>query len=118
MKRILYVESEEDISDAIQYFLKKEGYSVHTARSLSTMGSYMSSFDYDLIILDSDPEDGCGFKAFREISPKTDSCFIMTGLHHLSGFELDELKKMGLCKYFVKPFEHKNFIDSVRKYVR
>ncbi|MCI9298311.1 MAG: response regulator transcription factor [Lachnospiraceae bacterium] len=62
MSRILLVEDDVSLVDALRYALQKSGYETETARSASEAKERMEHTAYDLLLLDVALPDGTGFE--------------------------------------------------------
>ena len=65
--RILVVEDDRLLNNALCYNLNTAGYAVDSALTKSAAGSFLTKQDYDLIVLDVNLPDGNGFDFCREV---------------------------------------------------
>ena len=102
--RILVVEDDRLLNNALCYNLNTAGYAVDSALTKSAAGSFLTKQDYDLIVLDVNLPDGNGFDFCREVKerrPNTAIIFLTA-----NDMESDMLKgyELGAEDYVTKPF--------------
>ena len=68
--RILVVEDDRLLNNALCYNLNTAGYAVDSALTKSAAGSFLTKQDYDLIVLDVNLPDGNGFDFCREVKER------------------------------------------------
>lgn len=66
MSRLLLLEDDLSLIDGLTYSLKKYGFEIAVARTVSEADSLWSSGSYDLLILDVSLPDGSGFDVCKK----------------------------------------------------
>lgn len=104
MAKILIVEDERSIRQALRFELEDQGYEVGDAADYSEALSAMRAFDYDLIISDIYLNNGDGVQLIRNAcDDKKDVPFI--GMTAFPGSDLAQKAKLILKdRFFEKPF--------------
>ena len=117
MKKILYVEDDEDTAEAVKIILDREGYDINLAKSgkdaLLKVVTKKDSFD--LIMLDIMLPDMNGWqilKKFQDAKIKTN--FIMLSSVPLSSVGRERLRILGVQDYIMKPFERDDLVERVK----
>ena len=102
--KILIIEDELDLQDAIKSSLEKENYIVETASNFELAFQKIAVYEYDCILLDIMLPDGSGMDLLKELqkSDKAENVIIISAKDSLddklSGLEL------GADDYLTKPF--------------
>ena len=102
--RILVVEDDRLLNNALCYNLNTAGYTVDSVLTKSAAGSFLTKQDYDLIVLDVNLPDGNGFDFCREVKERRpDTAIIFLTANDM---ESDMLKgyELGADDYVTKPF--------------
>lgn len=117
MKKILIVDDESVIADAIGFALTKEGYDVETAYDGLTGVKKAKEFKPDIIILDVMMPIMDGFEVIGSIENRNNMGIIM--LTARGGIE-DRIKglEMGADDYITKPFDIREIIARVNSLYR
>lgn len=116
-KHILVVDDDNQITDFLQRFLSKQGYTIATAGSATQMGLLMEHRDFDLLILDVGLPDIDGFQVTRELRRTSALPIIMLTVRDevydkIIGLEL------GADDYIAKPFEPRELLARIRAVLR
>lgn len=110
-KKILVVEDEYSINDAITFALRKEGYDVRSVFNGKDALERFSEFKPDLVLLDLMLPDIDGFDICKEVS-KNSYVIMLTArgeiIDKILGLEL------GADDYIVKPFEIKEVLVRIK----
>jgi len=115
MKKILYVEDNEDTANVVKLILKGAGYEVETADN-GKDGIKIAEKGFDLILLDIMLPDMSGWDIFAKLKPNSKNTkFAFLSAIPVSSERLDELKKSGVSDYITKPFTKSSLISSVDK---
>lgn len=115
MSRILVVEDEPAIADAVEYALSTEGMTVVRAATLHAAQQHLSAAD--LVVLDVSLPDGSGFDFCRELRKNSTVPVIFltsraSEVDRVVGLEL------GADDYVVKPFSPRELSARVRAILR
>ncbi len=113
MAKILIVEDERSIRQALRFELEDQGYEVGDASDYSEALSAMRAFDYDLVISDIYLNNGDGVQLIRNAQEeKKDIPFI--GMTAFPSSELAQKAKLILKdRFFEKPFLASAIKDKV-----
>ena len=116
MAKLLIIEDEKDIVQALEYNLKKEGYSVSKAYDGIQGLKLIKDLSPDLIILDLMLPGVDGLEICRQIKkdPKTENLPVI--MLTAKGAEADKVVglEVGADDYIVKPFSMRELIARVR----
>jgi len=112
--KLLLLEDDQILSETLQLFLTREGYSVDVALSMEEAENLTYENRYDLYLLDINLPSGSGLellKNLRHAEDNTPAIFItaLTDMHSLSqGFALDAID------YIKKPFEPEELLIRLK----
>jgi len=112
-KRILIIDDDPAVSDAISKLLGHYGYKVTVAPTLRE-GREQCKIDHDLIVLDVMLPDGSGLELFKQLkkSGTKSKVFILTGNTKPSVDR--EINNLGPAQLFRKPFNFLEILQSIR----
>lgn len=112
--RILLVEDENKLADALEYILKKESYLVDIARDGLTAADFASTGIYDIIILDRMLPGKDGLALLNEIRNQgiTSSVIFLTARDTIE--DRAEGLDAGADDYLVKPFANRELLARIR----
>ena len=105
MRRVLVVDDDEDLLFIIAEYLNMNGIECHIATSASRARKLLAHRDYDMILSDLQMPGESGLELVRFVSmrrPKT-PFILMSG--NLDARTRREALRMGICRFFEKPFE-------------
>lgn len=115
-RRVLLIEDEPNIIEAISYILTKDGWTVHTHSDGETAMDKVSQGRPDLIILDVMLPGRSGYDILRDLraSPETTDLPVMmlTARGHAKDREMAE--QLGATRFMTKPFSNSEVLESVR----
>jgi DNA-binding response OmpR family regulator len=116
MKRILYVESDEDTGHAVRQILSSSGFSIDVVQTLSEAMLYSSRY-YDLILINAVLPDTDPITVFRNLKVSTGNTptFALTGILPLSSGEIAQMKHEGIADYIQKPFTRADLLSRLGK---
>jgi two-component system response regulator RegX3 len=116
MKRILYVEDNEDTTTAVKFLLEKAGYFVEIAMC-GKDALLMAKEHFDLFLLDIMLPDMSGWDIFEKLKKKDHAKFAFLSAIPVSNERMQELKKAGVSDYITKPFEKEDLIKRIKKII-
>jgi DNA-binding response OmpR family regulator len=116
MKKILYIEDNQDTADAVKMMLKNAGYDIITANS-GKQGLSLNQ-DFDLYLLDIMLPDMSGWDIFETLKKKGISAkYAFLSAIPVSSERMEELKKSGVSDYVTKPFAKADLIERVKRMI-
>ena len=116
MKKILYVEDNQDTAEAVQIILNNAGFQTEIA--LCGKDGLAKAFKgFDLILLDIMLPDMSGWDIFEKLKKKDHVKFAFLSAIPVSNERMQELKKAGVADYITKPFEKEDLIKRVKKII-
>ena len=110
--RLLLLEDDTSLGEAISERLVKEGFKVDWAETLASSRELINTIEFDLLILDVGLPDGSGFELAEELQGRFPLIFLTalnSAENRLKGYEL------GANEYIPKPFHFKELIIRIRK---
>lgn len=116
MSRLLLLEDDLSLIDGLSYALKKQGFEIDVARTVSEVGKF-SDGKYDLLILDVSLPDGSGFDVCKKVrqGSKVPIIFLTASDEEVSMIMgLD----MGGDDYITKPFKLGVLISRINALLR
>jgi len=117
MKKILYVEDNQDTAEAVQIILNNAGFQTEIA--LCGKDGLAKAFKgFDLILLDIMLPDMSGWDVFTKLHGKIKSKFAFLSAIPVSKERMAELKKVGISGYITKPFEKADLISKVKEILK
>lgn len=120
MPQILIIDDEQDILDLLSYNLKKEGFSIITAKDGASGKKAAISSAPDLIILDLMLPGIDGLELCRILKKEPQTALVPIIMLTAKGQEMDKVKglEMGADDYVTKPFSVKEIIARVKALLR
>lgn len=117
MNKILLIEDEPSVLEAISAYLEKEGYEVYTAERGYQGLEYFNKIDFDLIILDLMLPDISGEEICKIIRKESNAyIFMLTAKSSLE--ERIKGLEIGADEYLVKPFSPREIVARVNALFR
>ena len=117
MKKILYVEDNEDTAQAVKIMLDAAGFETEIALS-GKEGLEKAEQHFDLILLDIMLPDMSGWDIFTKLKAKNDSKYAFLSVIPVSYERMNELKKSGVSDYITKPFQREDLIERIKKILK
>jgi DNA-binding response OmpR family regulator len=114
MKRILYIEDNEDTADAVKVILTNAGFDAEISLC-GKDGIESASKGFDLILIDIMLPDMSGWDVFTKLYEKIKSKFAFLSAIPVSKERMAELKKSGVSDYITKPFTKDDLVSRVKK---
>jgi DNA-binding response OmpR family regulator len=115
-QRVLLIEDEPNIIEAISYILSKDGWTVHTHSDGETaMGKVLQSIP-DLIILDVMLPGKSGYDILRDLRADgaTSDVPVMMLTARGQAKDRDMATRLGATHFMTKPFSNGDILDCVR----
>jgi DNA-binding response OmpR family regulator len=114
MKKILYIEDNQDTADAVKILLKNAGFDSEIANS-GKEGLKKAKDNFDLYLLDVMLPDMSGWDIFEQLKNKgVKAKFAFLSAIPVSTERMEELKKAGVSDYITKPFAKQDLIARVK----
>lgn len=116
-KRVLLVEDEPNITEALRFILLKEGFSVDTHADGNTAMQAVLTKSPDVLILDVMLPGRSGYDILQELrkEPQTRNLpvLMLTARGQKKDMELAE--RYGASRFMTKPFSNSEILNSVRE---
>lgn len=115
MKKILYVEDNEDTAEAVKIILKHAGYEIDTVACGKDALNRVKDDDYDLFLLDIMLPDMSGWDIFQKLQKEKKGVkYAFLSAIPVSSERMSELKKAGVSDYITKPFEKEDLLARIK----
>ncbi len=115
-RRVLLIEDEPNIIEAISFILTRDGWTVHTHADGMTAIERIRAMPPDVVILDVMLPGRSGFDILRDLraDPQTAALPVMmlTARGQTKDRELAE--KLGVSRFMTKPFSNAEVLENVR----
>ena len=119
MKKILYIEDNEDTATAVKIILTHAGFPTEIALTGKDGLKKIKKNKFDLILLDIMLPDMSGWDIFTKLRKnKIKAKYAFLSAIPVSKERLKELKRAGVSDYITKPFEKKDLIERVKKMLK
>ena len=115
-KRVLVVDDEMQIGEALCAYLERDGFSASVATSVAQAQHEIESNRPDLLVLDITLPDGSGLDLLRGLNERNIPTILLTA----RGEEIDRVVglEMGADDYITKPFSPREVVARVRAVLR
>jgi len=115
MKRILYVEDNQDTADAVKIILTNQGFEIVLAAN-GKAALEAAKQKFDLVLLDIMLPDMSGWDIFEKLRPgATSTKFAFLSAIPVSSERMEELRKSGVSDYITKPFTKSDLVSRINK---
>ena len=118
-KRVLVIEDEPNIIEAISFILSRDGWTVHTHSDGETAMDKLRGSPPDMVILDVMLPGRSGFDILRDLRADADlsgtPVMMLTAKGQTRDRELAE--QLGATRFMTKPFANSEVIATVRELV-
>jgi DNA-binding response OmpR family regulator len=118
-KRVLVIEDEPNIIEALSFILSRDGWTVHTHSDGLNANDRIRATPPDLVILDVMLPGKSGFDILRDLRAdpemRTLPVLMLTARGQARDRELAE--KLGVNRFITKPFSNAEVIENVRALV-
>jgi DNA-binding response OmpR family regulator len=118
-KRVLLIEDEPNIIEAISFILSRDGWTVHTHSDGVTAADRVRSLPPDLVILDMMLPGRSGLDILRDlrVDAATASLPVMMLTARGQQRDRDLAMSLGATHYMTKPFSNAEMLASVRSLI-
>ena len=118
-KRVLLIEDEPNIIEAISFILSRDGFTVHTHEDGETAMDKVLALPPDLIILDVMLPGRSGFDILRDLraEPVTAKIPVMMLTARGQAKDRDLALRLGADHFMTKPFSNADVRDHVRSLI-
>uniref|UniRef100_UPI0040470B28 response regulator transcription factor n=1 Tax=Yoonia sp. TaxID=2212373 RepID=UPI0040470B28 len=118
-KRVLLIEDEPNIIEAISFILSRDGFTVHTHEDGETAMNKVLALPPDLIILDVMLPGRSGFDILRDLraEPVTAKIPVMMLTARGQAKDRDLALRLGADHFMTKPFSNADVRDHVRSLI-
>ncbi len=115
-QRVLLIEDEPNIIEAISYILSKDGWTVHTHSDGETAMDKVMQGVPDLIILDVMLPGRSGYDILRDLRARSDTAEVPVMMLTARGQAKDRemATSLGATEFMTKPFSNAEVLASVR----
>ena len=118
-RRVLVIEDEPNIIEAISFILSRDGWTVHTHSDGETANEKIRATPPDLVILDVMLPGKSGFDILRDLRGEEDTqelpVLMLTARGQTRDREMAE--RLGVTQFMTKPFSNAEVLEAVRTLV-
>ena len=116
-RKVLLIEDEPNIIEAIRFLLSRDGWSVHTHANGSDAVSEVARVAPDLVVLDMMLPGRSGMDILRDLraDPGTETLPVLMLTARGQSRDRDMAEKAGVNKFMTKPFSNSEMLDAVRE---
>ncbi len=117
--RVLLIEDEPNIIEAISFILTRDGWTVHTHADGATAADRVRALPPDLVILDVMLPGRSGFDILTDLraDPATAALPVLMLTARGQDKDRDHALRLGASRYMTKPFSNAEVLASVRALV-
>lgn len=116
--KLLIVEDEKALSDAIVEYLTSEGYGCETALNFWAADEKVALYDYDCVLVDISLPDGSGFEVIKELKKrKSEAGIIIISAKNSLDDKITGLE-IGADDYMTKPFHLSELNARIKSIIR
>ncbi|GGL65027.1 response regulator transcription factor [Wenxinia marina] len=118
-KRVLVIEDEPNITEAISFILSRDGWTVHTHADGASAADRVRRAPPDLVILDIMLPGRSGLDILRDLraSPETAAVPVMMLTARGQSRDRDLALSLGADRFMTKPFSNAEVLENVRTLV-
>lgn len=116
-KRVLLIEDEPNIIEAIRFILSRDGFVVDTHSDGSTALEAVNKRDPDMVILDAMLPNRSGFDILRDLRASSETEMLPVLMLTARGQKKDRelAERYGASRFMTKPFSNSEVLASVRE---
>lgn len=111
--RILIVEDEPNIADALSFLLAREGYEINTESDGACANDRIAEVAPDLVILDAMLPGRSGFEILHDLRNSQNAVPVLMLTAKGQAKDKAQAAEAGASKFMVKPFSNADIIASV-----
>ena len=118
-KRILLVEDEPNIIEAIRFILSRDGWQVSTHSDGRTAMEAIARVSPDVVVLDVMLPGRSGFEILREMRERAETAAMPVLMLTAKGQERDreQAERYGVTRFMTKPFANAEVLDAANSMV-
>ena len=118
--RVLVIEDEPNIRDALRFILAREGWEVHVHENGATALGAVKESAPGVVILDVMLPNRSGFDVLREMRADADTAALPVLMLTARGQEADRVmaEEIGADRFMTKPFSNADVVAAVRELAR
>ncbi|MDA9019848.1 response regulator [Flavimaricola sp.] len=118
-KRVLLIEDEPNIIEAISFILTRDGWTVHTHSDGETAADRVRQLPPDMVILDVMLPGRSGFDILRDLraDPQTETIPVMMLTARGQTKDREMAMRLGASHFMTKPFSNAEVLEHVRSLV-
>ncbi len=118
-RRVLLIEDEPNIIEAISFILSRDGWTVHTHSDGATAAQRVRSLPPELVILDVMLPGRSGFDILQDLraDPATATIPVMMLTARSQSRDRDLAMRLGATRFLAKPFSNAEVVEAVRELV-
>ncbi len=118
-RKVLLIEDEPNIIEAIRFLLSRDGWSVHTHANGADAIEEVARINPDLLVLDMMLPGRSGMDILRDLraDPATDSLPVLMLTARGQSRDRDMAEKAGVSRFMTKPFSNAEVLDAVRELI-
>lgn len=115
-KRVLLIEDEPNIIEAIRFILSRDGWAVDTHSDGATALAAVARRTPDVIILDAMLPNRSGFEILRDLrdQPETERIPVLMLTARGQAKDRERAQEAGASHYMTKPFSNAEVLEQVR----
>jgi len=122
MQRILVIDDDLDLCDAVRLVLENENYEVRAAQTKEQGRRAVDEYQPDLIVLDvmmEQPDDGFVLAQELKQAGYTKPILMLTNVGHVSGMTFDKDEEMvPVDEFYEKPISPARLVEVVQRLLR
>ncbi len=118
-RRVLLIEDEPNIIEAISFILSRDGWTVHTHSDGASAAQRVRSLPPELVILDVMLPGRSGFDILQDLrsDPRTAAIPVMMLTARSQSRDRDLAMRLGATRFLAKPFSNAEVVEAVRELV-
>ena len=114
--RVLIVDDEMDVCEALAFRLKREKYQTETAPDVARAIECLKNSDFDLVLCDYQMPEANGLKLLEYCQSQDKTPFVLMSAY--SSISRDQAISLGASDFLEKPFTNDEWIRRIAKILR